>query len=191
MHRVFPNGNLKDIDARFAALVTQFIRLLPVFHQRVAASGRCPRKTGRALPPSICARSASPMRAVDRAPGMSIRSRESPQPLIVSTTSSGLMKNSSSICSNSRERKVKFFGVTSLRNALPICAIPKVSTSTRRIDHVFKLRENRLRCFRAEIRYIVFGRRGPDVGFQHQVERAGFPEQDAAFRMKINRILHR
>lgn len=35
------------------------------------------------------------------------------------------MKNSSSICSNSRERKVKFFGVTSLRKALPIWQMPK------------------------------------------------------------------
>ena len=34
------------------------------------------------------------------------------------------MKNSSSICSNSRERKVKLRGVTSLRNALPIWQMP-------------------------------------------------------------------
>ena len=45
-------------------------------------------------------------------------------PLTASTTSSGLMKNSSSICSNSRERKVKLRGVTSLRNALPIWQTP-------------------------------------------------------------------
>jgi hypothetical protein len=39
----------------------------------------------------------------------------------------GLTKNSSSICSNSRERKVKLRGLISLRNALPICAMPKGS----------------------------------------------------------------
>jgi hypothetical protein len=41
--------------------------------------------------------------------------------------SSGGTKNSSSICSNSRVRKVKFPGVISFRNALPIWAIPKGS----------------------------------------------------------------
>ena len=34
------------------------------------------------------------------------------------------MKYSISICSNSRERKMKLRGVISLRNALPICAMP-------------------------------------------------------------------
>ena len=38
--------------------------------------------------------------------------------------SSGGTKNSSSICSNSRVRKVKLPGVISLRKALPIWAIP-------------------------------------------------------------------
>ena len=36
----------------------------------------------------------------------------------------GLQKNSISICSNSRERKVKLRGLISLRNDLPICAMP-------------------------------------------------------------------
>ena len=36
----------------------------------------------------------------------------------------GSTKNSISICSNSRMRKMKFPGVISLRNALPIWAIP-------------------------------------------------------------------
>ena len=36
----------------------------------------------------------------------------------------GCTKNSSSACSNSRERNVKLRGLISLRNALPICAIP-------------------------------------------------------------------
>src|SRR3989338_7243496 len=39
--------------------------------------------------------------------------------------SPSLIKYSISICSNSRVRKIKFPGVISLRNALPICAMPK------------------------------------------------------------------
>ena len=39
----------------------------------------------------------------------------------------GSTKNSISICSNSRVRKMKFPGVISLRNDLPICAMPKGS----------------------------------------------------------------
>ena len=43
------------------------------------------------------------------------------------SSSPGLTKYSISICSNSRVRKVKLPGVTSLRNALPIWAMPKGS----------------------------------------------------------------
>ena len=50
---------------------------------------------------------------------------------------SGRMKNSISICSNSRERKVKLRGVTSLRKALPICAMPK-GTFTRVESQTFQ-----------------------------------------------------
>ena len=39
--------------------------------------------------------------------------------------SSGGTKNSSSICSNSRVRKMKFAGVISLRKLLPTWAMPK------------------------------------------------------------------
>ncbi len=39
--------------------------------------------------------------------------------------SAGGTKNSISICSNSSVRKMKLPGVISLRNDLPICAIPK------------------------------------------------------------------
>lgn len=41
------------------------------------------------------------------------------------TLSSGPIKYSISICSNSRERNMKFRGVISFLNAFPICAIPK------------------------------------------------------------------
>ena len=40
-------------------------------------------------------------------------------------SSPGLQKNSSSICSNSRVRKVKFPGVISFRKDFPICPTPK------------------------------------------------------------------
>jgi hypothetical protein len=43
------------------------------------------------------------------------------EPLVVVP---GSTKNCISICSNSRVRKVKLPGVISLRNALPICAMP-------------------------------------------------------------------
>jgi hypothetical protein len=45
-------------------------------------------------------------------------------PAMASTASSGRMKNSNSICSNSRERKVKLRGLISLRKALPIWQMP-------------------------------------------------------------------
>jgi hypothetical protein len=41
------------------------------------------------------------------------------------TLSSGGIKYSISICSNSRDRNTKLRGVISLRKAFPICAIPK------------------------------------------------------------------
>ena len=41
-----------------------------------------------------------------------------------SAASAGGTKNSISICSNSRVRKMKLPGVISLRNDLPVCAIP-------------------------------------------------------------------
>jgi hypothetical protein len=41
------------------------------------------------------------------------------------TQSSGGIKYSISICSNSRDRNTKLRGVISLRKAFPICAIPK------------------------------------------------------------------
>ena len=42
-------------------------------------------------------------------------------------SASGWMKYSISICSNSRERKMKLRGVISLRKERPICAMPKGS----------------------------------------------------------------
>ena len=50
--------------------------------------------------------------------------------------SSGGQKNSISICSNSRERKMKFRGVTSLRKLLPTWATPN-GTLTRVVSTTF------------------------------------------------------
>ena len=53
----------------------------------------------------------------------------------------GWQNNSISICSNSRERKMKLRGVTSLRKLLPICAMPN-GTFTRVVSTTFlKLRK--------------------------------------------------
>ena len=52
------------------------------------------------------------------------RMRSSIQCWCHSSASAGGTKNSISICSNSRVRKMKLPGVISLRNALPICAMP-------------------------------------------------------------------
>ena len=50
--------------------------------------------------------------------------------------SSGWQNHSISICSNSRERKMKLRGVTSLRKLLPICATPN-GTFTRIVSTMF------------------------------------------------------
>src|SRR5437667_209251 len=52
------------------------------------------------------------------------RMRSSIQYWCHSSSVPGSTKNSISICSNSRVRKMKFPGVISLRNDLPICPIP-------------------------------------------------------------------
>ena len=53
--------------------------------------------------------------------------RASIQAWCAASSSPGRTKYSISICSNSRVRKVKLPGVISLRNALPICAMPNGS----------------------------------------------------------------
>src|SRR4051794_6650559 len=50
--------------------------------------------------------------------------------------SSGRQKNSISICSNSRDRNVKFLGVISFRKLLPTCAIPN-GILTREVSRTF------------------------------------------------------
>ena len=52
------------------------------------------------------------------------------------------------------------------------------------IDHVLELGENGLRRFRAQISLVRLGRRCAHVGGEHQIERAGFGELRAVFRVE-------
>ena len=93
---------------------------------------------------------------------------------------SGGTKNSISICSNSRVRKMKLPGVISLRNALPTCAIPNGGF----------LRANCITFLKfTKMPWAVSGRRktvgalvldGAHVGLEHQVEVARLGEVAAA-----------
>ena len=62
----------------------------------------------------------------------------------LAATCSGWQKNSISICSNSRERKVKFRGVISLRKLLPIWAMPNGISHPRAVEHVLEVDEDAL-----------------------------------------------
>ena len=67
------------------------------------------------------------------------------------SASSGGTKNSISICSNSRVRKRKLPGVISLRNDLPICAIPNGGLRRASCEHVLEVDEDALRRLRAQV----------------------------------------
>ena len=82
----------------------------------------------------------------------------------------GWQKNSISICSNSRERKVKLRGVISLRKLLPIWAMPNGMRTRRTIEDVLEVDEDALGGFGAEKRGILFAAQGADDGLEHQVE---------------------
>ena len=64
--------------------------------------------------------------------------------------SSPWQKNSSSICSNSRERKMKFLGVTSLRNAFRFGRCRK-ALDPRSVAHIFEVQEDALGGFGSKI----------------------------------------
>jgi hypothetical protein len=66
----------------------------------------------------------------------------------------GLTKNSISICSNSRVRKIKLPGVISLRKDLPCCAIPN-GTFTRLVWNTF-LKFTKIPCAVSGLRYAMF-----------------------------------
>ena len=82
----------------------------------------------------------------------------------------GSTKNSISICSNSRVRKMKLPGVISLRNDLPVWAIPNGGLLARRGHHVEEVHEDALRGLRAQVvqRALVLGR--AEVRAQQAVE---------------------
>ena len=85
---------------------------------------------------------------------------------------SGSTKNSISICSNSRVRKMKLPGVISLRKLLPIWPMPNGGLRPRRGDHVGEVDEDALRGFRAQIVQALIGLDGAEVGLEHHVELA-------------------
>ena len=70
------------------------------------------------------------------------------------TSSPGSMKYSTSICSNSRDRKIKFRGVISFRNAFPIWAIPK-GIFCREVPNTF-LKLIKIPCAVSGRRYAMF-----------------------------------
>ena len=68
--------------------------------------------------------------------GVPLHAAVAPVLVPLAATLSGWQKNSISICSNSRERNVKFRGVISLRKLLPIWAMPN-GTLTRVLSSTF------------------------------------------------------
>ena len=90
--------------------------------------------------------------------------------------SRGLQKNSISICSNSRERKMNCLGVISLRKALPIWAMPKGTLMRVESHDVLEVDEDALRRFRAQVdhRRALLDR--ADERLEHQVELARLGE---------------
>src|SRR3954471_15417628 len=73
---------------------------------------------------------------------------------VFAAASSDLMKNSSSICSNSRERNVKFRGLISFRNAFPIWQIPN-GTFCRDTSNTF-LNCAKIACAVSGLKYATF-----------------------------------
>ena len=90
--------------------------------------------------------------------------------------SAGGTKNSISICSNSRVRKMKLPGVISLRNDLPIWAIPNGGFLRRELQVVLEVQEDALGGLGPQVddRALLLDR--PDGGLEHQVEVAGLGE---------------
>ena len=89
----------------------------------------------------------------------------------------GWQKNSISICSNSRERNVKFRGVISLRKLLPTCAMPNGMLNARAVEHVFEIDEDALGRFGAQERGVFFAAHRADDRLEHQVEFARLGER--------------
>ena len=101
------------------------------------------------------------------------------------------MKNSSSICSNSRERKVKLRGLISLRKALPIWADAERDLLAGHFEHVLELGEDGLGGLGPQVGNVVGALDRADVGLEHQVERARLGQQAAVFGIVAGAVFHR
>ena len=93
-----------------------------------------------------------------------------------SSSAPGLTKNSISICSNSRVRKMKLPGVISLRNDLPIWPMPNGSFLRLVVEHVLVVDEDALRGLRAQVVQAGLVLDRAEVGVEHAVELLGLGE---------------
>ena len=91
-------------------------------------------------------------------------------------SSAGGTKNSSSICSNSRVRKIQFCGVISLRKLLPTWAMPNGGFLRVGLQHVGEVDEHALRRLGAQVGVGAGALDRAGVGLEHQVELAGLGE---------------
>ena len=82
----------------------------------------------------------------------------------------GSTKNSISICSNSRVRKMKLPGVISLRKLLPIWPMPNGGLRARRRHHVGEVDEDALRGLGPQVVHALLGLDRAEVGLEHHVE---------------------
>ena len=82
----------------------------------------------------------------------------------------GSTKNSISICSNSRVRKMKLPGVISLRKLLPIWAMPNGGLRRAMVDDVGEVDEDALRRLGPQIVQAFLGLDRAQVGLEHHVE---------------------
>ena len=90
--------------------------------------------------------------------------------------SSGGTKNSISICSNSRVRKMKFPGVISLRKILPIWAIPNGGFLRENCRYVLEVEEDSLGGLGAQVDGRAGVLHGADRRLEHEVELARLGE---------------
>ena len=82
----------------------------------------------------------------------------------------GSTKNSISICSNSRVRKMKLPGVISLRKLLPIWPMPNGGFMRGVVQHVGEVDEDALRGLRAQVVQALLVLHRAEVGLEQAVE---------------------
>ena len=110
------------------------------------------------------------------------RVRSSIQYWCHSASSPGLTKNSISICSNSRVRKMKLPGVISLRKLLPVWAMPNGGFLPRGLHDVVEVDEDALGRLGAQVVQARLVLDDAEVGLEHHLEvaRLGPPALGAA-----------